>query len=372
MADPASPASPTGGGPIFIVGPLGSGTTLLRLIVDSHDNIAIAQETSIMRAYLAHKWIPFHRHGGDWYGRLGWSEDELDVRMREFYGGMFERFAAGQGKARWGDKTPWHTWHLREISRLFPDAVFLAMVRQPGAVATSVSERFRLSFNGGVAHWVNTTTEQVQRAGELGDRLLLVRYEDVVTDSETTLREIFAWLGEPWSDRLLEHHVVHAERGTAQRVEGMTRSDVPIDPGRIAAWAEGRTDVQLGELRSTVGRLADFYGYDLSDPLALHSMAAEGSPRKRTLTGTELTARRAEFPDLATNFDRELTPWVGNQMLKPSAFGIVSGKGKRAIEAAKALPPKPKSPARRVRSRVARLVRRALPKVPPSQNADSK
>ncbi len=175
----------SGGRPIFIVGPMGSGTTLMRLIVDSHDNIAIAQETSIMRAYLAHKWIPFHRHGGDWYGRLGWSDDELDVRMREFYAGMFERFAAGQGKKRWGDKTPWHAWHLRELARVFPDAVFIAMVRQPGAVATSVSERFRLNWDGAVNHWVNTTTEQVQRGIELGDRLLMVRYEDLVTSPET-------------------------------------------------------------------------------------------------------------------------------------------------------------------------------------------
>ena len=109
------------GKPIFIVGPMGSGTTLMRLIVDSHDNIAIAQETSIMRAYLAHKWIPFHRHGGDWYGRLGWSDDELDERMREFYAGMFERFAAGQGKKRWGDKTP--------VARLAPAR---ALPRLPG------------------------------------------------------------------------------------------------------------------------------------------------------------------------------------------------------------------------------------------------
>jgi Sulfotransferase domain. len=187
--------------------------------------------------------------------------------------------------ARWGDKTPWRAWHLREISRLFPDAVFLAMVRQPGAVATSVSDRFQLSFICGIRHCANTTKEQVQRAAELGDRLLLVRYEDLVTDPETTLREIFAWLEEPWSQRLLEHHRVHSERGTPQRVEGMTRSDQPIDSGRIAAWADTRTDVELAELRRRVGRLGDFYGYDLSDPRALHAIAGRGSLRKRTLTG---------------------------------------------------------------------------------------
>jgi hypothetical protein len=364
----------TGGGPIFIVGPMGSGTTLMRLIIDSHDNIAIAQETSIMRAYLAHKWIPFHRHGGDWYGRLGWSEDELDDRMRDFYSGMFERFAAEHGKSRWGDKTPWHTWHLRELARLFPDAVFVAMVRQPGAVAASVSERFRPTWDGAVGHWVSTTTEQVQRGSELGDRLLLVRYEDLVTDPGTTLREVFEWLDEPWSDRLLEHHVVHIERGTKKRVEGATRSDKPIQTDRIAAWAEGKTDGELGTLRERAGELAPFYGYDLSDPLALDPMALEGSPRKKTLTGTELAVRRSMFPHLADEFAREIVPWMGNRMLTPGAMGIEEHKSTRrakkvAAAAARAEPAVPLSALARANRRVRRLARRLVSKAPGSGGA---
>ena len=351
------------GKPIFIVGPMGSGTTLMRLIVDSHDNIAIAQETSIMRAYLAHKWIPFHRHGGDWYGRLGWSDDELDERMREFYAGMFERFAAGHGKKRWGDKTPWHAWHLRELSRVFPDAVFIAMVRQPGAVATSVSERFRLNWVGAVNHWVNTTTEQVQRGIELGDRLLMVRYEDLVTDPESTLREVFEWLDEPWSDRLLEHDKVHAERGTAKKVEGATRSDKPIATDRIAAWAVDKDPEDLAVLTEKATELARFYGYDIEDPIALAPMEVSGSPRKKTLTGEDLALRKAQFPELAAEFDREIVPWAGNRMLTPDAVGIIQGAGRKAKAAkktAKKAPPKP--PATKtaaVTAQLRKLARRA-------------
>lgn len=334
-----SPDARGGHGPIFIVGPMGSGTTLMRLIVDSHDNIAIAQETSIMRAYLAHKWIPFHRHGGDWYGRLGWSEDELDDRMREFYRGMFERFAKDQSKPRWGDKTPWHTWHLRELAHLFPDAVFIAMVRNPGAVTASVSERFRQSWGGAATHWVNTTTEQVQRAVELGDRLLMVRYEDLVTEPETTLREVFAWLDEPWSDRLLEHDKVHAERGTAKKVEGATRSDKPIATDRIAAWADDRTPEQLAVLREKTGELAPFYGYDMDDPNALAPMVSENDgPRRKTLTGTEVAARKSEFPELKAELEREITPWAGNKMLTPDAAGIVRGSGRKTAKKTAAAP----------------------------------
>lgn len=356
--DSAATAKPTRGGPIFIVGPMGSGTTLMRLIVDSHDNIAIAQETSIMRAYLAHKWIPFHRHGGEWYGRLGWSEEELDLRLREFYSGMFERFAKDQGKPRWGDKTPWHAWHLRELAHLFPDAVFIAMVRQPGAVTTSVSERFRQGWAGAVNHWVNTTTEQVQRAVELGDRLLMVRYEDLVTAPETTLREVFTWLDEPWSDRLLEHDKVHAERGTAKQVEGATRSDKPIATDRIAAWTDGKTPEQLAILKTKAGPLAPFYGYDIDDATALAPMTAPGTAHQKTLTGTEVAARKAEFPELTELLEADITPWAGNRMLTPSAVGLVTGPGRS--KAAQMAPAAAKGVAARARV-LARQLRSRLP-----------
>ena len=340
-------------GPIFIIGPMGSGTTLMRLIVDSHDDIAIAQETSIMRAYLAHRWIPFHRHGGDWYGRLGWSEDELDARMREFYAGMFERFAAEQGKRRWGDKTPWHAWHVRELRRVFPDAVFIAMVRHPGAVSASVSDRFRQSWGGAVTHWINTTTELVQRGIEQGDRLLMVRYEDLVVQPEKTLREVFAWLAEPWSDRLLEHDRVHTERGTARRVEGATRSDKPIATDRIAAWVDDRTPRQLQVLTERVGDLAGFYGYHLDDPEKVDPMEVSSMPGRLTMTGDMLAERMVMFPQLTAELTREVTPWAGNRMLTPETLDLLTGPP-RAAKLADA-PPAPVRPRGLVRRAFSRL-----------------
>ena len=357
MADAAG--SP-GGKPIFIVGPMGSGTTLLRLIVDSHDDIAIAQETSIMRAYLAHRWIPFHRHGGDWYGRLGFSDDELDERMREFYGGMFERWAASQGKKRWGDKTPWHAWQLREIARVFPDAVVLATVRHPGAVAASVSGRFRLGWGGAVSHWINTETELVQRGRELGDRFLLVRYEDLVLDPATTLREVFDWLDAPWSDRLLEHHVVHGERGGPKKVEGGARTDAPISTERISAWTEEATDETVAYLNEKAGGLFEFFGYDRNDPDALTPLTVEGSPRTKTLTGTELAQRRDAFPQLK-QLDKPMTPWFGNRMLTPEAIGVAAPKKKRTPSKAASPPPPPPTTAVKLRRLAGKAVRKVRP-----------
>ena len=91
-----------------------------------------------MGAVMATKAIPNWKHGGDWYGRLNWTEDELDCRLREFYGGMFERYARAQGKSRWGEKTPFHTSHMATMASVFPDALFVGIVRHPGGVAASL------------------------------------------------------------------------------------------------------------------------------------------------------------------------------------------------------------------------------------------
>src|SRR3954449_3469784 len=123
-------------GPIFIVGAMGSGTTLLRLVLDSHPRLAIPQETGFMRAARTHRFIPFKWSGRRWYRRLGWSDEEFNALQRDFYDTVFRRYAEQHGKVRWGEKTPLHTWHVDQMTRLFPDCVFIGVVRHPaGSVA---------------------------------------------------------------------------------------------------------------------------------------------------------------------------------------------------------------------------------------------
>ena len=153
--DEVQSAAPPGDGrmakPIFVVGSSGSGTTLLRLVLDSHPHICIGPETAIMRLVKAHRWVPYWRDGDQWWRRLGLTEEELDLELRNLYGGFFERLARRQGKQRWGEKTPMHVWHMDEIDRLFGDAVFIGTVRHPAASIASTVNRFRFSI------WLATT-----------------------------------------------------------------------------------------------------------------------------------------------------------------------------------------------------------------------
>jgi hypothetical protein len=94
---------PEKNGPIFIVSAMGSGSTLIRLILDSHERIGIPQETGFMRAYQAQQFIPHTRSGRNWARRMGWSREELDAELAAFYERIFTRYIERQGKHRWGD-----------------------------------------------------------------------------------------------------------------------------------------------------------------------------------------------------------------------------------------------------------------------------
>ena len=69
-------------GPIFIIGSMGSGTTLLRLMLDSHRTVAVPHETGFMRIYNSMRFVPFKWTGRGWAKRLGWSDEELDEVLR--------------------------------------------------------------------------------------------------------------------------------------------------------------------------------------------------------------------------------------------------------------------------------------------------
>ena len=304
------------GGPIFVLGSMGSGTTLTRLILDSHENIAIAQETGFMRGVLADKWIPFWKFGGEWYSRLGWTEEELDREIAAFYGRIFGRFAREQGKQRWGDKTPYHVWHMEQAARVFPDAVFLGTVRHPGAVTASVHKRFSYAVPRATRHWMRINLEMTYQAAQLGSRFALCRYEDLVLDTEATMRDVLDWLGEPWSPNVLEHHRVQRDRGTPSQVEGRTRSDQPISKSQIDAWVGVLDERRRRQLSATTGALAGFFGYDAADPNLLTPLAASDGQWKKIVTGTDLAGRMAEVKH-TIDFVSRPGPTLENRMLTP-------------------------------------------------------
>ena len=322
MADPAPLEAPPVESPIFLVGTMRSGTTLLRLILDSHEHLALADESGFLRAVAAARAIPDFHDGPGWYRRFGRSDEEMDARLRAFYDELFSDWARSRGARRWGDKTPFHIAHLRLLAEVFPDAQVVGIVRHPGAVVASQLRR-GIPFPDALRHWRNQNVRLLQGAQrkDLRRRLVVLRYEDLVAGPEPLLRELVEFLGEPWSPDLLRHHELAAEQGGRRLAEGGTRPSDPIDAGRGAGWQRELTAPQRRELLQVTAALRGVFRYDDAGALPLRGEGeGEGDGEGGLLLrGRDLVARRRSGgPEV---LDR--TPIAGSGQSEPQTVATL-------------------------------------------------
>jgi hypothetical protein len=189
--------------PIFIVGCARSGTTLLRLMLDSHPGIAAGEETKFLvdlEPILGEHWRLLQTYG---FSRAWWVE-----RMRSFYGGFMTDYAARKGKRRWAEKTPGYTFHLDFVDELFPEAQYVHLIRDGREVAASFRERW--GYMAGLRAANSVWRESIVRARAFGEQLAAhryheLRYEALVADPERELRSLLAFLGEDWDDVVLRY-----------------------------------------------------------------------------------------------------------------------------------------------------------------------
>lgn len=258
--------------PIFVIGSMGSGTTLMRLMLDSHPNIMIAKETGFMRSVSAITSIPFWNARDNWVKRIGVTPRELDRSIEAFYEEVFGLAASKQGATRWGDKTPFHVEFIEAAARVFPQARFVGTIRHPGAVANSVG-RFRWSWRKGIRHWCSANEALLDGGASVGDRLQLWRYEDLVSSPEPVMREVLDFVAEPWDPTVLEHH-----RHQSGRAEGGTVAHDPVDTTRIDKWSDTKSERALDVLDDMAGPLAAFFGYDARQSLPVRPIT--GAPAR--------------------------------------------------------------------------------------------
>jgi hypothetical protein len=214
--------------PVIVLGVGRSGTTLLRVMLDRSSELAIPYETFFV-PQLA------HRHGRrpklddflDDLGRLrtlydwGIMPDDVRPRLREgmttseAIAAIFETYAERQGKPRWGDKTPLYMQQLPLLERLFPDAIWVHLVRDGRDAALSFLE-LPEGFSGKTwalprtvpqfaARWRTEILAARELGRNAGGRYLELRYEDLVADPESRLREVCEHASLPWEDGLLDH-----------------------------------------------------------------------------------------------------------------------------------------------------------------------
>ncbi len=188
--------------PIFVVGCQRSGTTLMRLILDSHPNISCGPETRFL-ADLE------HLTGQSWerLSHYGFTKDYWLGQVAAMFDAIKRDYARRDGKTRWADKTPLYALSLDFIGQLFPTCQVIHVIRDGRDVVASHRDRWGyVSALKAVSKWPRYVhTARAAGAALSPGRYLEVRYERLVGEPEKTLRELLTFLDEPWDPGVLEH-----------------------------------------------------------------------------------------------------------------------------------------------------------------------
>jgi protein-tyrosine sulfotransferase len=204
--------------PIFIGGLYRSGTTLMRRLLNSHPHIACERESKLFQdnrlegIYTNLRTI--------WPTILSPSYEFDPHTVNQVMAGLihsiFMPYSQKQGKQRWAEKTPKNILFIDTLFALFPAAHFIHMIRDPRDALCSVRQKAAKDKRD-KPHWATWTPKQVATEWcrqinyglawrEQPDCYREVRYEELVTQPEASLRSLFAFLDEPWAASMLENN----------------------------------------------------------------------------------------------------------------------------------------------------------------------
>ena len=210
--------------PIFIGGPDRCGKTTLRAFLVSHPNISIPAVGSNM-------WTYFFGQFGDLavpenfdrclsamlqYKHVAFLRPDEQRIRREFlqgkatYARLFalfqEHHAERDGKPRWGDQTGLIERYADQIFDAYPEAKMLHMVRDP-------RDRYEASLalwpdgkgraGGATARWKYSMQHAERNQKKYPQSYMPVRFEDLVINPESTLKEICDFLEEDYTRSML-------------------------------------------------------------------------------------------------------------------------------------------------------------------------
>jgi hypothetical protein len=263
-------------GPIFLGGAGRSGTTLIRVMLDSHPRICCGPELKVLPS-IAEWYQTLTRNFASVMQSYGNTPADLKLRFRQFIEGLVQNFRQTSGKPRWAEKTPHNVLFMVPLGEIFPDARFLHVIRDGRDVACSLITMdwvnpltgrkwdYVQNIASAARYWREVVTLARQQAQHptLVDRVLEVRYESLVAKPEATMRQVLAFLGEPWDEGVLAHH--KKERGK-EPIEASTRQAArPINSASIGRWRDEMTQADRSAFKTEAGTLLRESGYAAGD-----------------------------------------------------------------------------------------------------------
>jgi protein-tyrosine sulfotransferase len=197
---------------IFILSLPRSGSTLLRLILDTHPKICCPGELNLGQLcedlYQAVNFTIGQARTPDESERPELVTEEV----RRIVNGLMTTYAGLKGKPIWAEKSPKNMQYLKRLRQVFPDAAYVCLYRDLIDLANSAIESNRFGrlnyemwgYENIFENCVTQTSDLMAFERENRGQCHRIKYEDVVLAPAETLKGLFAFLGVDYDESLPE------------------------------------------------------------------------------------------------------------------------------------------------------------------------
>jgi hypothetical protein len=187
--------------PVFVMCTLRSGSTLLRVLLNSHSKIHAPHEIHLryISVNLDRKW-----------SERSMKEMGLDAETLRYllWDRILQRELSGSGKPIVVDKTPNNVFIADQLRACWPDARFIYLLRHPAAIAESRRNWFKGNpekYDEEQNHdLIRRYCEALEEARQTYDGIT-VRYEELTEDPNKVTHDICEFLGVEWEPSMLEY-----------------------------------------------------------------------------------------------------------------------------------------------------------------------
>lgn len=285
---PAKPRPARRDAPVFVLGCVRSGTTLLYHMLLSAGDFAVYRTESNALNLLEPRFgdLSVRRNQEKlldaWFNsKLFWvsglSADEVRARVHgqcrnggDFLRIVMDEMARKQGVRRWAECTPEHILHLRRIKQTIPNALILHIIRDGRDVALSAEKQHYVkrafwdkmpSTMVAGLYWEWMVKKGRQAGRKLGGDYMEVRFEDLVSNPRATLGRVGSFI-----DHDLDYDRIR-QVGIGSVSDPNTSFRAPAggdDFAPVGRWKQGLPPDQLAVLEGLVGNTLQELGYDLA------------------------------------------------------------------------------------------------------------
>lgn len=260
----------------FIVGSARSGTTLLRMMLNAHPEVVVPPESRFV--------VDLYRSDevqvDDFLARLegherwaSWDTTIEDVRAQlkgmttvtypEAVEAAYIAYALNRNKKRYGDKTPRYIEDLPLLSRLWPEAKFLHLVRDGREVALSYAD---VPFGPSTvakaaALWKERVELGMEQGRPLGSaRYAELRYERLVADPKREVEGLCSFLDLDFDPAMLDY----SERARPEVLERakLYNPNVMRSITKTRSWDEQMPRSQVEVFEAVAGDTLTELGYE--------------------------------------------------------------------------------------------------------------